>query len=49
MNQHHYFGLKRFAGRGLRCDFEWRGNFSGFAGWWCALFQMMRLPIVSFD
>ena len=26
MNQHHYLGFKRFAGRGLRYVFEWRGH-----------------------
>ena len=32
MNQHHYLGFKRFAGRGLRYVFEWRGNWVGLVG-----------------
>ena len=28
MNQYHYLGFKRFAGRGLRYVFEWRGDYS---------------------
>ena len=31
MNQHHYLGFKRFAGRGLRYVFEWRGHWVGLA------------------
>ena len=26
MNQHHHLGFKRFAGRGIRYVFEWRGH-----------------------
>ena len=29
MNEHRYLGFKRFAGRGLRYVFEWRGQ----SGW----------------
>ena len=29
MAQHHYLGFKRFAGRGLRYVFEWRGQWAG--------------------
>ena len=29
MNWHHYLGFKRFAGRGLRHVFEWRGQVGG--------------------
>ena len=33
MDQHRYLGFKRFAGRGLRYVFEWRGRWVGLAGW----------------
>ena len=33
MDQHHHLGFKRFAGRGLRYVFEWRGQWVGLAGW----------------
>jgi len=33
MEQHHYIGFKRFAGRGLRYVFEWQGQWIGMAGW----------------
>ena len=33
MDQHHYLGFKRFAGRGLRYVFESRGRWVGLAGW----------------
>ena len=29
MDQHHHLGFKRFAGRGLRYVFEWRGQWAG--------------------
>ena len=28
MDQHHYVSFKRFAGRGLRYVFEWRGHWA---------------------
>ena len=33
MDQHHYLGFKRFAGRGLRYVFEWRGHRADLVGW----------------
>ena len=33
MDQHHHLGFKRFAGRGLRYVFEWRGQWVGLASW----------------
>ena len=39
MDQHHYLGFKRFAGRGLRYVFEWRGQWVGFAGWQSGAFK----------
>ena len=33
MNQHHYLGFNRYAGRGLQYVFEWGGNQVGLAGW----------------
>ena len=33
MDQHHYLGFKRFAGRGLQYVFEWRGQWVDLAGW----------------
>ena len=39
MNQHHHLGFKRFAGRGLRYVFEWRGNWVGLAGWQSGAFK----------
>ena len=33
MNQHHPLGFKRFAGRGIRYVFEWRGQWVSLAGW----------------
>ena len=39
MNQHHYLGFKRFAGRGLRYVFEWRGDWVGLAGWQSGAFK----------
>ncbi len=35
MDQHHYLGFKRFAGRGLRYVAEWRGQWLALAGWQC--------------
>ena len=31
MDQHRYLGFKRFAGRGVRYVFEWRGQWVGLA------------------
>ena len=39
MDQHHYLGFKRFAGRGLRYFFEWRGQWVGLAGWQSGAFK----------
>ena len=39
MNQHHYLGFKRFAGRGVRYVFEWRGQWVGLAGWQSGAFK----------
>ena len=39
MNQHHYLGFKRFAGRGLRYVFEKRGHWVGLAGWQSGAFR----------
>ena len=39
MDQHHYLGFKRFAGRGLRYVFEWRGQWVGLAGWQSGAFK----------
>ena len=39
MDQHHYLGFKRFAGRGLRYVFEWRGRWVGLAGWQSGAFK----------
>ena len=36
MDQHHYLGFKRFAGRGLRYVAEWRGRWIALAGWQAA-------------
>ena len=36
MDQHHYLGFKRFAGRGLRYVAEWRGHWIALAGWQAA-------------
>ena len=36
MDQHHYLGFKRFAGRGLRYLAEWRGRWIALAGWQAA-------------
>ena len=33
MVQHHHLGFKRFACRGIRYVFDWRGQWVGFAGW----------------
>ena len=40
MDQHHYLGFKRFAGRGLRYVFEWRGQWVGLAGWQSGAFNL---------
>ena len=39
MDQHHYLGFKRFAGRGLRYVVEWRGRWTALAGWQAAALQ----------
>ena len=39
MDQHHYLGFKRFAGRGLRYVFEWRRRWVGLAGWQSGAFK----------
>ena len=39
MNQHHYLGFKRFAGRGLRHVFEWRGHWVDLIGWQSGAFN----------
>ena len=39
MDQHHYLGFKRFAGRGLQYVFEWRGQCVGLAGWQSGAFK----------
>ena len=39
MDGHHYLGFKRFAGRGLRYVFEWRGHWIGLAGWQSGAFK----------
>ena len=39
MNQHHYLGFERFAGRGLRYVFEWRSHWVGLAGWQSGAFK----------
>ena len=39
MDQHHYLCFKRFAGRGLRCVFEWRGQWVGLASWQSGAFK----------
>ena len=38
-DRHHYLGFKRFAGRGLRYVFEWRGQWVGLAGWQSGAFK----------
>ena len=40
MDQHRYLGFKRFAGRGLRYVFEWRGRWVGLAGWQSGAFNL---------
>ena len=39
MDQHHYLGFKRFAGRGLRYVFEWYGDWVGLADWQTGTFK----------
>ena len=39
MDQHHHLGFKRFAGRGLRYVFEWRGQWVGLASWQSGAFR----------
>ena len=39
MNQHYYLGFKRFAGRGMRYAFEWRGDWVGLADWQSGAFS----------
>lgn len=38
-DRHHYLGFKRFAGRGLRYVFAWRGRWVGLAGWQSGAFK----------
>ena len=33
MDRHHHLGFRRFAGRGLRHVFGWRGRWVGLDGW----------------
>ena len=39
VDQHHYLGFKRFAGRGLRYMVEWRGQWLALAGWQSGAFK----------
>ena len=39
VDQHHYLGFKRFAGRGLRYIVEWRGQWLALAGWQSGAFK----------
>ena len=39
INQHHFLGFKRFAGRGIRYVFEWRGQWVGLVGWQSGTFR----------
>ena len=39
MNQNHYLGFERFAGRGVRYIFEWRGHWVGLADWQSGAFK----------
>ena len=39
MNQHHYLGFERFAGRDVQYVFEWRGHWVGLAGWQSGAFK----------
>ena len=39
MDQHHYLGFKRIAGRGIRYVFDWRGQWVGLAGWQSGAFK----------
>ena len=38
-DRQHYLGFKRFAGRGLRYVFEWKGRWVGLAGWQSGAFK----------
>ncbi len=38
-DRHHNLGFKRFAGRGMRYMFEWRGYWIGLAGWQSGAFK----------
>ena len=44
VDQHHYLGFKRFAGRGLRYIVEWRGQWLALAGWQSGAFVVLRGP-----
>ncbi len=39
VDRHHDLGFNRFAGRGLRYIFEWRGQWIGLAGWQSGAFK----------
>ena len=39
VDQHHYLGFKRFAGRGLRYIVEWRKKWLALAGWQSGAFK----------
>ena len=39
MDQHHYLGFKRIAGRGIRYVFDWRGQWVGLVGWQSGAFK----------
>ena len=42
MDQLHYLGFKRFAGRGVRYVFDWRGQWVGLAGWQSGAFKCVE-------
>ncbi|MDE0124705.1 MAG: DUF4338 domain-containing protein [Bryobacterales bacterium] len=39
MDAHHYLGFKQFAGRGLRYEAEWSGEWLALLGWQTGVFQ----------
>ncbi len=39
VDEYHYLGFRRFAGRGLRYVFAWRGRWVGLAGWQSGAFK----------
>ena len=41
MDQHHYLGFKRIAGRGLRYVSEWCGRWVGLADWQSGAFTQV--------